>query len=92
MSIAEWPKLPSVSRFNSSDETARADAYMCQSDALRERLRDTAAALAANVSTEVQSDCRWDQHGNCQAHYVESPCRVAEGRAILKRLKEEGLI
>lgn len=33
---------------------------------------------------EMQDEpCRFDHHGNCQAHYVEKPCRVAEARAAL---------
>jgi len=27
-----------------------------------------------------------DHHGNCQEHFVENPCRVAELRAVLARL------
>lgn len=31
----------------------------------------------------LEPECRYDHHGNCQAHYVEKPCRVAEARAAL---------
>lgn len=80
MSIAEWHKMPNVSRFNSSDETARADAYMCQSDALRDRLLDTAAAMGALCDNINEFD------GLVSGEYLDA------ARAILKRLKEEGLV
>jgi hypothetical protein len=42
-------------------------------------LREALAALL-----EVQDEeCRFDHDGNCQAHYVEKPCRVAMARAAL---------
>jgi hypothetical protein len=28
--------------------------------------------------------CRFDHHGNCQEHFLENPCSVAEARGILK--------
>lgn len=44
-----------------------------------ERLRGLLLALLEVLEPE----CRLDHHGNCQAHFIESPCRVATARAAL---------
>jgi hypothetical protein len=29
---------------------------------------------------------RFDHHGNCQTHFIESPCRVGKAREFLESL------
>lgn len=50
---------------------------------LRSRHREAVELLAAQVSDGVLAACRLDHNGNCQEHYVESPCRVAVARTFL---------
>ncbi|QBI19378.1 hypothetical protein ER308_07335 [Egibacter rhizosphaerae] len=48
--------------------------------------RDRAARLERHLRALLEMDdpqCRYDHNGRCQAHYVESPCRVAAARSEL---------
>lgn len=51
--------------------------------------RDLALELLQRL-LEVHAACNDDHHGYCQAHYIESPCRVADARAFLAACGKEG--
>ena len=36
---------------------------------------------------EILGSCEHDHHGNCQAHFVESPCSVTNLKTALGRVK-----
>lgn len=40
------------------------------------------------VGEDAMAPCRLDHHGNCQEHYVEQPCRIADARLVLEAMKE----
>lgn len=45
--------------------------------ALRLALRDLLDAIG-------DGPCRYDHHGNCQAHFLGNPCEVAAARHVLE--------
>lgn len=54
---------------------ATAAAAPCREAQLEAALRSLLGAL--------DEPCRLDHHGNCQSHFIESPCRVDSARALL---------
>ena len=64
-------------------EGAREMNRMLLSD--NERLR----GLVRSLLEPLEDECSLDHTGNCQAHYIESPCRVAIARAALAGAADE---
>ena len=50
----------------------------------QETTREAKLEAALIRLLEVMDEpCRYDHHGNCQAHFVENPCCVADARALV---------
>lgn len=44
-------------------------------------------ALADLVACHGDTPCRYDHHGYCQEHYLETECSVAKARTVLAEVK-----
>jgi hypothetical protein len=59
--------------------TAASEAEIAALKAIAERL----AGALKGVLEPMDGECELDHHGLCQTHFLESPCSVAEARALL---------
>lgn len=55
--------------------------YFDRSEKEKQRMRRWLHEFANEVH---EGECRIDHNGNCQAHFINQPCLVAEVREFLK--------
>jgi hypothetical protein len=55
---------------------------------MRVTLKDALKHLSRMVEVHDE-ECYFDHHGDCQAHFVERPCRVEVAREFLKNAKSQ---
>lgn len=67
--------MNAVSRLREEQRVERQE-WFERVTALRLALRDLLDAIG-------DEPCRFDHHGYCQAHFVSSPCEVADARRLL---------